>query len=106
MTMSKLVTLLHYIKSDKKFQCKISLRIYSLQWDGLYLDLDVLLVKPLDDLEHNFATRENEYTVSNGILAFSSDNVGRSVAQEAFRYLYMLSLYHLYCNTLILYFRY
>lgn len=59
----------------------------------MYLDLDALLVKPLDNLKQNFATRENEsHFVSSGILAFSNDKVGRSVAEEAFRYLNLFSV--------------
>lgn len=57
-----------------------------MQWDGVYLDLDVLLVKPLDGLEPNFAPRENDYYVSNSVLALSSDIVGRSIAKELYRY--------------------
>ncbi|XP_026331825.1 alpha-1,4-N-acetylglucosaminyltransferase-like [Hyposmocoma kahamanoa] len=59
------------------------LRLVTLyKWDGVYLDLDALLVKPLYDLERNFVTRENDYSVSTGLLSFSNDSAGRSIAKE------------------------
>lgn len=66
--------------------------LFLIQWDGVYLDLDALLVKPLYDLERNFVTRESDKTVSAGILAFSNDSAGRRIAKEVLWYLNLLLL--------------
>ncbi|XP_026324898.1 lactosylceramide 4-alpha-galactosyltransferase-like [Hyposmocoma kahamanoa] len=55
------------------------------KWDGVYLDLNMLIVKSLNDLPMNFATRKIYPSVSDGILRFSNDKVGRHVADAAMR---------------------
>ncbi|KPI93158.1 Lactosylceramide 4-alpha-galactosyltransferase [Papilio xuthus] len=45
------------------------------KYGGIYLDLDVVVAKRLDNLAANWAARESEWTVSNGALAFSMDSV-------------------------------
>ncbi|KAL4704444.1 hypothetical protein ACJJTC_014376 [Scirpophaga incertulas] len=55
------------------------------KWGGVYLDLDVVVARPLYSLSRNWAARENEYSVAAGAMAFSKDNVGRYIAEAAIR---------------------
>lgn len=63
------------------------LRYLSLyKWGGVYLDLDVVVVKSFEGLEKNWAARESVDVVAAGALAFSTDDLGRKVADAAIRY--------------------
>lgn len=55
------------------------------KWGGVYLDLDVVVAKPLDLLGRNWAARESETAVAAGAMAFSKDRIGRRVAEAAIR---------------------
>lgn len=55
------------------------------KWGGVYLDLDVVVVKRFDALARNWAARESKTHVAVGALAFSGDAVGRKVAMAAAR---------------------
>ncbi|CAD0199574.1 unnamed protein product [Chrysodeixis includens] len=55
------------------------------KWGGVYLDLDVVVVKSLEGLEKNWAARESGKVVAAGALAFSRDELGRKVADAAIR---------------------
>ncbi|XP_028173012.1 lactosylceramide 4-alpha-galactosyltransferase-like [Ostrinia furnacalis] len=62
------------------------LRYLSLyKWGGVYLDLDVVVAKPLGSLVKNWAARESGIAVAAGAMAFSDDKVGRQVAEAAIR---------------------
>ncbi|XP_063534360.1 lactosylceramide 4-alpha-galactosyltransferase-like isoform X1 [Cydia strobilella] len=62
------------------------LRYLSLyKFGGVYLDLDVVVAKALDPLVRNWAARETDTAVAAGALAFSRDELGRSVAEAAIR---------------------
>ncbi|GBP56170.1 Lactosylceramide 4-alpha-galactosyltransferase [Eumeta japonica] len=50
------------------------------KWGGTYLDLDVIVRKNLDSLGLNWASRENQDAVASCVLSFSTDAVGRSIA--------------------------
>ncbi|XP_039754074.1 lactosylceramide 4-alpha-galactosyltransferase-like [Pararge aegeria] len=50
------------------------------QWGGIYLDIDMVVAQPLRSLARNWATRESDDTVGEGVLAFSRDAVGRKLS--------------------------
>lgn len=53
------------------------LRLLALwKWGGIYLDLDVVVIKSLDPLFLNFAAAESEQYVVGGVLSFSRDGLG------------------------------
>ncbi|KAI5645582.1 alpha 1,4-glycosyltransferase conserved region domain-containing protein [Phthorimaea operculella] len=47
---------------------------------GVYLDLDIIVVKPLDSLASNFAIAESKTSVAVGALGLADDELGRSFA--------------------------
>ncbi|KAJ2941531.1 hypothetical protein O0L34_g14583 [Tuta absoluta] len=47
---------------------------------GVYLDLDIIVVKPLDSLGSNFAIPESRTAVAVGALGLGEDDLGRSFA--------------------------
>ncbi|KAL0278118.1 UNVERIFIED_CONTAM: hypothetical protein PYX00_000025 [Menopon gallinae] len=51
------------------------------KFDGIYLDLDVLVLKPLGKL-NNFAGAESDSSIGSGILGFGGDAVGREIARD------------------------
>ncbi|KAK6643187.1 hypothetical protein RUM43_004690 [Polyplax serrata] len=51
------------------------------KFGGIYLDLDVIVLKPLIKLR-NFAGAESNTSVGSGILGFAYDNIGREFAKE------------------------
>ncbi|CAK1596552.1 unnamed protein product [Parnassius mnemosyne] len=55
------------------------------KWGGIYLDLDVVVAKPLDYLTKNWAARESDTAVATGALAFSRDKIGRRIAAATIR---------------------
>lgn len=55
------------------------------KWGGLYLDLDVMVMKNLDGLPKSWAARENDAFVASSALAFGADDVGKMVAYAALR---------------------
>lgn len=56
------------------------------KWGGIYLDLDTVVVKSLDDLAPNWAARESNAIVAAGAMAFSNDKIGRIIAENAVWY--------------------
>ncbi|XP_053607712.1 alpha-1,4-N-acetylglucosaminyltransferase-like isoform X2 [Plodia interpunctella] len=52
---------------------------------GIYLDLDVMSIKPLEVLGVNWAAMEDNYFVNSAAMAFAKDYVGRHVAKKAVR---------------------
>ncbi|CAB3251878.1 unnamed protein product [Arctia plantaginis] len=62
------------------------LRFLSLyKWGGIYLDLDVVVVRSFDDLAPNWAARDSDKLVASGALSFSKDALGREIADLALR---------------------
>ncbi|CAG4937485.1 unnamed protein product [Parnassius apollo] len=55
------------------------------KWGGIYLDLDVVVARTLDHLAKNWAARESNTAVATGALAFSRDEIGRSIATATIR---------------------
>ncbi|XP_047529698.1 lactosylceramide 4-alpha-galactosyltransferase-like [Vanessa atalanta] len=55
------------------------------KWGGIYIDLDMIVARPLGSLARNWATRENEEEIADGIIGFSKDKIGRIVAESAMR---------------------
>ncbi|XP_031353901.1 lactosylceramide 4-alpha-galactosyltransferase-like isoform X2 [Photinus pyralis] len=59
------------------------LRYLSLwKYGGIYLDLDVIVIKPLQDLPANYAGSESENNVAAGVINFSPDGRGHGFAQR------------------------
>lgn len=56
------------------------------KWGGVYLDLDMIVAKPLDDLPKNWAARESDDTIASSVLAFYRDEIGKMVADAALRF--------------------
>lgn len=58
------------------------LRYLSLyKWGGTYLDLDVVVQKPFDTVEPNYAGAESDKFVAAGVINFHHDGVGHDVAE-------------------------
>ncbi|XP_063240386.1 lactosylceramide 4-alpha-galactosyltransferase-like isoform X2 [Bacillus rossius redtenbacheri] len=58
------------------------LRLVTLwKYGGLYLDIDMVLVRPLDDLGWNFAVAESSTLVGNSVLSFSARGIGHEFAE-------------------------
>lgn len=55
------------------------------KWGGVFLDLDMVVAKPLDNLPKNWAARENDVYVASSVLAFYRDDIGRMVADAVLR---------------------
>ncbi|KAL4704429.1 hypothetical protein ACJJTC_014361 [Scirpophaga incertulas] len=53
------------------------------KYGGVYMDSDVVVVKPLDSLANNWAARESPWAVDAGALSFSRDSLGRKVANAS-----------------------
>lgn len=52
------------------------------KYGGIYLDLDVIVVKSLEDLEPNYAGVESEWNVAAGILNFAPYGLGKYYARQ------------------------
>ncbi|XP_053607714.1 lactosylceramide 4-alpha-galactosyltransferase-like [Plodia interpunctella] len=50
---------------------------------GIYLDLDVMVIRPLEFLGRNWAAIEDAIQVGSSAIAFATDTVGRYVAEQA-----------------------
>lgn len=53
------------------------------RYGGIYLDLDVMIIKSLEKLKPNFAGRESDEDVAAGVLSFSHDGDGHRWARES-----------------------
>ncbi|CAH0564859.1 unnamed protein product [Brassicogethes aeneus] len=51
------------------------------KYGGIYLDLDVIVIKSLSNLPGNFAGSESEANVAAGILGFNSTGIGHNLAK-------------------------
>lgn len=52
------------------------------KYGGIYLDLDVVIVKSLENLPPNYAGMESEWNVAAGVLSFGADNLGKAYAKQ------------------------
>lgn len=52
------------------------------RYGGIYLDLDVVLLKSLENVKPNFAGRESDHAVAAGVLSFSHDGPGHKWARQ------------------------
>ncbi|CAH1645298.1 unnamed protein product [Spodoptera littoralis] len=50
-------------------------------WGGVYLDTDVMVLKSLTPLGHNWVAKEISWHASVGVIASSMDHIGRRLAQ-------------------------
>lgn len=62
------------------------------KWGGVYLDLDMIVLRPFDGLGKNWAGQEmgiaGKAEVGSSALAFSRDQLGRKVAAAAVEYVF------------------
>lgn len=79
----------HYEKAkDKVLQVSEIARFLVLsKYIGTYLDLDMVSLKPLDPLGSNYALVESSTSISDQILNFGRDNIGRQVAKQAIKFI-------------------
>lgn len=53
------------------------------RYGGIYLDLDVVLIKTLEKLKPNFAGRESDHAVAAGVLSFDFEGDGHKWARQS-----------------------
>lgn len=53
------------------------------RYGGIYLDLDVVLLRSFEDVEPNFAGSESKTSVAAGVLSFGHDGRGHKWARQA-----------------------
>lgn len=51
------------------------------KYGGIYLDLDVIVIKSLEDLHENFAGAESQNNVAAGVLRFNPSGIGHEYAK-------------------------
>ncbi|XP_044272299.1 lactosylceramide 4-alpha-galactosyltransferase-like [Tribolium madens] len=52
------------------------------KFGGIYLDLDVIVTKPLEGLPPNYAGSESDRNVAAGVLSFTPEGLGHELAQR------------------------
>ncbi|CAH0723121.1 unnamed protein product, partial [Brenthis ino] len=57
------------------------------KWGGIFIDLDMIVGRPLGSLARNWAAREDNEVIAEAILAFSRDSVGRIISENAVRHI-------------------
>lgn len=73
------------------------LRVITLyKWGGVYVDLDVIIVKSFDGLTNNWVAKEAPNVMAAGFLAISKDKIGRQFSKAAMRYYGLFSFFLLY----------
>ncbi|XP_050346033.1 lactosylceramide 4-alpha-galactosyltransferase-like [Nymphalis io] len=55
------------------------------KWGGIHIDLDMIVARSFGSLARNWATRENEEEMADGIIGLSQDRIGTLVAESAIR---------------------
>lgn len=50
------------------------------KYGGIYLDLDVIVLKPLNSILPNFVSSENDDIVGSAIISFEKDGLGHEIA--------------------------
>lgn len=58
------------------------------KWGGVYLDTDMIVVKSLTPLGHNWAAKEDDSLVNVAAIAISMDHLGRKFADAILKYVY------------------
>ncbi|XP_060802860.1 alpha-1,4-N-acetylglucosaminyltransferase-like [Amyelois transitella] len=56
------------------------------KWSGIYVDLDIMVVRPLRFLGNNWAALENKREIGSAALSFGRDDLGRYVAERVIMY--------------------
>lgn len=51
------------------------------KYGGIYLDLDVIVIKSLEDLPPNFTGSESETNVAAGVMGFAPNGIGHHLAR-------------------------
>lgn len=51
------------------------------KYGGIYLDLDVIVLKSLEDLPPNYSGAESADNVAAGVMSFADSGVGHSLAE-------------------------
>lgn len=59
------------------------------KWGGVYLDTDMLVVKSLTTLGHNWVAREDNELVNAAAIAISMDHLGRKLAKAIIKYVHI-----------------
>lgn len=52
------------------------------KYGGIYLDLDVIVIKSLESLSSNFAGSESATNVANGVMGFSHTGIGHDLVKD------------------------
>lgn len=74
------------------------LRYLSLyKWGGVYLDTDMVIVKSLTPLGHNWVATQDSGYVAAGAVAISMDQIGRRLAEAVIKY---VSIEHFSLNVI------
>ncbi|XP_028140196.1 lactosylceramide 4-alpha-galactosyltransferase [Diabrotica virgifera virgifera] len=50
------------------------------KYGGIYLDLDVIVIKSLEDLKPNYAGLQSRFDVAAGVVSFDADSIGHLMA--------------------------
>lgn len=56
------------------------------KWGGVYMDLDVIVMKSFDTLDRNWLARENDYQIGSAYISISKDQFGRQLSDATVRY--------------------
>lgn len=65
------------------------LRLISLhKFGGIYMDMDFIIQRNLDDLPPNFGSTQMEGDINNAILGFETKDVGHQIIDMMLRYIY------------------
>lgn len=65
------------------------------RYGGTYIDMDIILQKPLDDVVLNCAAAESRQNVDDAFLHFDIGNVGQNISENCLRYTIALSTMYL-----------
>lgn len=63
------------------------MRLLSLyKFGGTYMDLDVVVQKPLDTLGQNYAGSQSSKFIANGVMNFDADDTGHDIVELILKY--------------------
>lgn len=62
------------------------------KYGGTYIDMDIILQKPLDDVVLNCAAAESRRNIDDAFLHFDIGNVGQNISENCLRYIIALGL--------------
>lgn len=67
------------------------------KWGGVYLDTNMMVSKPFDNLPLNWIARENEDELGTAAMSLTKDNIGEHISKAAVEYVYFYT-FSLYFN--------